>query len=41
MLGRPGEDADGVAGNAKSSSAAARNLEVLRRGMVARSLTHE
>ena len=35
MLGRPGEDADGVAGNAKSSSAAARNLEVLRRGMVA------
>jgi len=35
VLGRPGEDADGVAGNAKSSSAVARNLEVLRRGMVA------
>ena len=35
-LVRPDEEADGVAGNAKSSSAAARNLDVLRRGMVAR-----
>lgn len=40
FLGKPGEDADGVVGNTKSSSAAARKFDVLSRGMFACSLAH-